>query len=72
MTQRFWMINTRDLQLLDRIWQLCQRLTVDMYRTRISFGQIGWVIEVRDDHRETRLLLEFSHCLSPLTGVYYR
>jgi hypothetical protein len=69
---KLWLVNSKNFSEIERIWQHCQRCSIDMYRTRISCGVIGWVVETQSNAQETRLLLEFSQSISEISGVYYR
>lgn len=70
MTQRYWMLDTCDRNVIERAWTLAQYTGYDwpMYRSRISRSHIAWVIETPDDRAASRLALEFSNHLVLLSS----
>ena len=58
----YYHVNTQDYDNINRIWAWCQYMGRDipMYRTRISAGYIGWVVECPDAPIQSMFLLNFS------------
>jgi hypothetical protein len=71
--KRYWMLDTRDSSVIERVWTLTQYsgYSMPMYRSRVSTSHVAWVIETLDDPSASRLLLEFSNNLISITGTVY-
>lgn len=67
------MLDTRDSSVIERVWSLTQYsgYHIPMYRSRVSRSHIAWVLETLDDRSASRLLLEFSNYLEPISGTLY-
>jgi hypothetical protein len=57
---------------LDSIFLWAQEHRVDCYKTRITAGQTGWVVDIdKSSKNHTLFLLAYSHSVDNIMGTYY-
>ena len=73
MAIQYYIIETHDYEDINSIWLWCQfsGRDIPMYKTRISRGSTGWVVECPTDRTQTAFLLNFAHWVCPITAPYY-
>ena len=75
-TIQYYLIESLDYANINRVWDWCQYSgrDVPMYKTRISAGSTGWVVELDPaDKASTFFLLNFSHLVTAINAPrYYR
>lgn len=75
MERTIYTVDSRDPKVIDRIWHYTQysglREPIPMYRTRISAGVTGWVVELDSTAQSTLFMLNYSCYCTEITGTYY-
>jgi hypothetical protein len=69
-----YQVTTRDVQLLDQLFQLCQQSHdhIHLYQTRTDLFTVNWVLDCDRSHRyHTLILLQYSQHLINLMGTHY-
>ena len=73
MSKNYYLISAPS-SIIERIWHYCnyQGHSIVMYRTRISFSHVGWVVEFDDsDPLQSLFLLQWSSWVSAIAEPYY-
>jgi hypothetical protein len=72
-TIQYYLVDTNNYDHINRMWEWCQfqGRDVPMYKTRVSVGTLGWVVECPTDRVQTAFLLNFSHWVCPISAPYY-
>lgn len=72
-TINYFLVETSDYSKIERIWHYCNYTgkTISMYKTRISKGSTGWVVELEDSPLQTAFLLTWGHLVSKISAPYY-
>jgi len=72
-TIRYYLVESSDYQHINRIWDWCQNSPHDifMYKTRITKGSTGWVIECPTDSTQTVFLLTWAHLVTHINPPLY-
>lgn len=68
----YYLVETTNYDHINRIWDWCQfqGRDIPMYKTRISAGTIGWVVELADSPVRSIFLLNFSHWVCSIGTPY--
>ena len=68
----YYLVETTNYDHINRVWDWCQfqGRDIPMYKTRISAGTIGWVIELEDSPVRSIFLLNFSHWVCSIGAPY--
>ena len=70
---QYYLIETNNYDHINRMWDWCQfsGRDVPMYKTRVSRGSIGWVVECPTDRTQTAFLLNFSQWVCEINAPMY-
>jgi hypothetical protein len=75
MERTIYLIDSRDPNITDKIWHYTQYSglveSIPMYKTRITAGTTGWVVELSDNAQHSLFLLNYSRYCTQITGTYY-
>jgi hypothetical protein len=72
-TITYYLVESSDYAVINRVWDWAQYSGRDipMYKTRITQGTIGWVVECPNTSEQTWFLLNFGHLVTELSSTYY-
>ena len=72
-TINYYLVESTDSNTIERIWHYCnyQGQEIAMYKTRVTFGSTGWVVELPDTKIQTAFLLNFGHWVTKISAPYY-
>lgn len=72
-TITYYLVESNDYGTINRIWDWCQYSGRDipMYKTRISKGSTGWVVECPTDKIQSMFLLNFAQWVTSINPPYY-